>query len=106
ELTDELTKAGGDPRGTDPRLVTLQDALAGTEGVKVVSPPRINKPGDAATFTVIATTTPAAPAPARLVKPLRQYTIPQATQGTDLKGFVGGQTASYVDLADRISSRL
>ena len=106
ELTDELTKAGGDPRGTDPKLVSLQDALAGTEGVKGVSPPRINNPGDAATFTVIATTAPAAPATADLVKTLRVYTIPQATQGTDLEAFVGGQTASYVDLADGISSRL
>src|SRR5512133_3300873 len=106
ELTDELTKAGGDPRGTDPRLVNLQDALAEPEGVKVVSPPRINKPGDAATFTVIATTAPAAPATADLVKTLRAYTIPQATQSTNLVAFVGGQTASYVDLADGISSRL
>jgi uncharacterized membrane protein YdfJ with MMPL/SSD domain len=106
ELTDELTKAGGDPRGTDPRLVDLQDALAGTEGVKVVSPPRINKPGDAATFTAIATTAPAATATADLVKTLRAYTIPQATQGTNLQAHVGGQTASYVDLADGISSRL
>ena len=32
ELTDELTKAGGDERGTDPRLVTLQDGLGSTEG--------------------------------------------------------------------------
>jgi uncharacterized membrane protein YdfJ with MMPL/SSD domain len=106
ELTDELTKAGGDPRGTDPRLVNLQDALAGTTGVKVVSPPRINKPGDAATFTVIATTAPAATPTADLVKALRAYTIPQATQDTNVDAFVGGQTASYVDLADGISSRL
>ena len=106
ELTDELTKAGGDPRGTDPRLVNLQDALAAPEGVKVVSPPRINKPGDAATFSVIATTAPAAPATADLVKTLRTFTIPQATQGTDLTAYVGGQTASYVDLANGISSRL
>jgi len=106
ELTDELTKAGGDPRGTDPQLVNLQDALAGTEGVKVVAPPRINKPGNAATFTVIATTAPAATATADLVKTLRTYTIPQATQGTNLQAHVGGQTASYVDLADGISSRL
>jgi uncharacterized membrane protein YdfJ with MMPL/SSD domain len=106
DLTDELTKAGGDPRGTDPRLVDLQDALADTEGVEVVSPPRINKPGDAATFTVIATTTPAAPATADLVKTLRTYTIPQATKDTDVEAFVGGQTASYVDLASGISSRL
>ena len=106
DITDELTKAGGDPRGTDPQLVNLQDALGSTEGVKVVSPPRINKPGDAATFSVIATTAPAAPATAGLVKTLRTYTIPQATQGTDLTAYVGGQTASYVDLASGISSRL
>jgi uncharacterized membrane protein YdfJ with MMPL/SSD domain len=106
ELTDELTKAGGDARGTDPRLVNLQDALADTDGVDVVSPPQINKSGDAATFTVIATTRPAAPATADLVKTLRTYVIPQATQGTNLEAFVGGQTASYVDLADEISSRL
>jgi uncharacterized membrane protein YdfJ with MMPL/SSD domain len=106
ELTNELTKAGGDPRGTDPRLVNLQDALGDTDGVKVVSPPRINKPGDAATFTVIATTAPAAPATADLVKTLRIYTIPQATKGTNVEAFVGGQTASYVDLAAGISARL
>ena len=106
ELTDELTKAGGDARGTDPRLVNLQDALADTDGVDVVSPPQINKPGDAATFTVIATTRPAAPATADLVKTIRTYVIPQATQGSNLEAFVGGQTASYVDLADGISSRL
>jgi uncharacterized membrane protein YdfJ with MMPL/SSD domain len=106
ELTNELTKAGGDSRGTDPRLVDLQDALADTAGVKVVSPPRINKAGEATTFTVIATTAPAATATADLVKKLRAYTIPQATQGTNLQAFVGGQTASYVDLADEISSKL
>ena len=32
QLTEELTKAGGDDRGTDPRLVKLQDALAGRGG--------------------------------------------------------------------------
>jgi uncharacterized membrane protein YdfJ with MMPL/SSD domain len=106
DLTNELTKAGGDARGTDPRLVDLQNALADTEGVKGVSPPRINKPGDAATISVIATTAPAATATADLVKTLRTYTIPQATQGTNLDAFVGGQTASYVDLASGISSRL
>jgi len=106
ELTNELTAAGGDPRGTDTRLVNLQNALGSTEGVKVVSPPRINNPGDAATFSVIATTAPAAPATADLVRTLRTYTIPQSTQGTNLQVHVGGQTASYVDLASAISARL
>jgi uncharacterized membrane protein YdfJ with MMPL/SSD domain len=106
ELTNELTKAGGDERGTDPRLVKLQDGLTDTLGVKVVSPPRINKAGDAAIFTVIATTAPAATETADLVRTLRSYTIPQATSGTNMDAFVGGQTASYVDLASGISSRL
>jgi uncharacterized membrane protein YdfJ with MMPL/SSD domain len=106
ELTNELTKAGGDDRGTDPRLVTLQDALGSTVGVKVVSPPLINKTGTAAAFSVIATTAPADPATATLVRTLRQYTIPQATQGTNLHAYVGGTTASYVDLADAISAKL
>src|SRR5207344_1856247 len=80
-LTNELTKAGGDDRGTDPRLVSLQDALGSTVGVKVVSPPLINDRGTAAAFSVIAITAPAYPATADLVRTLRAYTIPQATQG-------------------------
>jgi uncharacterized membrane protein YdfJ with MMPL/SSD domain len=106
ELTNELTKAGGDERGTDPRLVKLQNGLTNTIGVKVVSPPRINKAGNAAIFTVIATTAPAATETADLVRTVRTYTIPQATSGTDVNAHVGGQTASYVDLASGISSRL
>ena len=106
ELTNELTKAGGDDRGTDPRLVALQDALGSTVGVKVVSPPLINQKGTAAAFSVIATTAPADPATATLVRTIRRYTIPQATQGTNLHAYVGGTTASYVDLADAISAKL
>jgi uncharacterized membrane protein YdfJ with MMPL/SSD domain len=106
ELTNDLTKAGGDERGTDPRLVKLQDGLATTIGVTVVSPPQLNKAGNAAVYTVIATTAPAATETADLVRTLRTYTVPQATTGTDVEAFVGGQTASYVDLADEISSRL
>jgi uncharacterized membrane protein YdfJ with MMPL/SSD domain len=106
ELTNELTKAGGDRRGTDTRLVNLQNALADTIGVKVVSPPQINDAGSAAIFTVIPTTRPAATRTADLVRTVRDYVIPQATAGTDLEVHVGGQTASYVDLAAGISSRL
>jgi uncharacterized membrane protein YdfJ with MMPL/SSD domain len=106
ELTNELTQAGGDPRGTDPRLVTLQDGLGNTVGVKVVSPPLINHSGTAAVLSVVATTAPADPATATLVRTLRVYTIPQATQGTNVHADVGGTTASYVDLADAISAKL
>jgi hypothetical protein len=45
ELTDELTKAGGDDRGTDPRLVKLQDALATPANVQLVTPPPSTRAG-------------------------------------------------------------
>jgi uncharacterized membrane protein YdfJ with MMPL/SSD domain len=106
ELTRELTNAGGDKRGTDPRLVSLQRGLNQTTGVALVSPPEINKSGDAAIFNVIATTPPADPETADLVTTIREFVIPQRTAGTDATAHVGGQTASYVDLASAISSRL
>lgn len=106
ELTKELTAAGADERGTDRRLVKLQNGLEKATGVQVVSPPEINKSGNAALFNVIATTDPAAPATADLVRTIRVFVIPERTAGEDLVAHVGGQTASYVDLADGISTRL
>jgi uncharacterized membrane protein YdfJ with MMPL/SSD domain len=105
-LTADLTAAGGDKRGTDPRLVSLQDALEGTIGVKLVAPPDINKSGEAAIFTVISAFDPADNETADLVTTIRDYVIPQSTAGTDVEAHVGGQTASYVDLASAISSKL
>jgi len=105
ELVKTLTKAGGDDRATDPRLVKLQDALTNTRGDELVSPPELNKTGNAAVYTVIATTGPAAPATANLVKTLRSSVIPPNT-GNGVVAFVGGSTASNVDLANEISKRL
>jgi uncharacterized membrane protein YdfJ with MMPL/SSD domain len=106
QLTNELTSAGGDDRGTDPRLVSLQRGLRQTVGVKLVSPPQINDSANAAIFNVIATTAPADPETADLVETVRDFVIPQRTAGTDMEAHVGGQTASYVDLAAGISARL
>ena len=105
-LTDDLTAAGGDKRGTDPRLVALQDGLKGTIGVQVVSPPDVNKSGQAAIFNVVSKTDPADEQTADLVTTIRDYVIPQSTQGTGVEAHVGGSTASYVDLAAGISSKL
>ncbi len=106
QLTAELTKAGGDARGTDPRLVKLQDALATPDDVVLVSPPQINKSGSAAVYSVIPGTAPADPETADLVREMRSDVIPQATSGEDIQAYVGGSTASNVDLASEISSRL
>ena len=57
----------------------LQDALATPTNVQLVSPPSINKSGDAVTFTVIPKTRPADPETADLVTEMRTSVIPGAT---------------------------
>jgi RND superfamily putative drug exporter len=86
--------------------VKLQDALATPANVQLVSPPSINKGGDAATFTVIPKTRPADPATADLVTEVRSSVIPSATGEGGITAYVGGVTAANVDLASKISSQL
>ena len=57
-------------------------------------------------FTRDATTAPSADATEDLVRTLRSPVIPDALKGTPLAAYVGGQTAGYIDLGDRISERL
>jgi uncharacterized membrane protein YdfJ with MMPL/SSD domain len=106
ELTQMLTKAGGDDRGTDPRLIKLQNSLGGPDAVLLVSPPDINKSGDAAIFSVIPVSRPAALKTAALVHALRSTVIPAATGEGGIAVHVGGSTAANVDLAALISDRL
>jgi putative drug exporter of the RND superfamily len=91
---------------TDPRLQTLRKDLQKTKGVDSVTQPLVNKKGSAAVYTLIPTTAPSDLDTEDLVSRLRDTTIPEATQGQDMTAFVGGTTAAYVDLADKISSKL
>jgi RND superfamily putative drug exporter len=91
---------------SDPRLVHLQNQIGKTKGVKDVSPAVVDKSGSAASFSVIPTTAPAADSTTDLVNDLRGSVIPKADKGTTLTTYVGGQTASYIDLASRISDKL
>jgi putative drug exporter of the RND superfamily len=91
---------------SDPRLVKLENKISKTKGVKDVSPAQLDKSGDTAVFTVTPTTPPSANATEDLVRTLRSPVIPSALKGTPLAAYVGGQTAGYIDLGDRISERL
>jgi RND superfamily putative drug exporter len=90
----------------DPRLQTLQKDIKSTKGVATVTPAQVDKAGTTAFFNVIATTGPAETQTADLVSTLRDSTIPSAEKGTNMRAYVGGQTAAYVDLASKISSKL
>lgn len=74
--------------------------------MQLVSPPQINKSGDAAIFSVIPKSNPAFEQTAELVTTIREFVVPQSTAGTDLETYVGGSTASNVDLATAISNKL
>jgi putative drug exporter of the RND superfamily len=91
---------------TDPRLQTLKKDLAKAKGVKSVSQPLVNKQGTAAVYNLIPTTSPSDLDTEDLVTLLRDTTIPNATKGQGMSAFVGGTTAAYVDLADKITSKL
>jgi putative drug exporter of the RND superfamily len=91
---------------TDPRLQSLKKDLAKAKGVKSVSEPLVNKKGTAAVYNLIPTTSPSDLDTEDLVSRLRDTTIPNATEGQGMTAFVGGTTAAYVDLADKITSKL
>ncbi len=90
----------------DPRLVKLQQDISKQGDVQSVSPAATDKNGTAAVFAVTPKTSPSAYATQDLVNHLRDETIPDATQGTGMKVYVGGTTAGYIDLADKISEKL
>ena len=105
QLTDMLTAAGGDDRGTDTRVVNLQQALLATKGVVSLTPPQINKAGDVVLLSAIPSTAPASDETATLVKTVRSDVLPPV-EVNGMTSYVGGFTASYVDLAALISARL
>jgi RND superfamily putative drug exporter len=99
-------KAQADSPTSDPRLTSLQNAIKSTPGVKSVAPATVDKAGDSAVFTAVATTAPAAGDTEHLVNHLRDSVIPKAVSSSGLTAYVGGQTAGYIDLAERIAAKL
>ncbi len=106
--SDQLAqqKQQAESPATDPRLTTLENAIAKTPGVKSVAPATVDPKGTAAVFSVVATTSPSSHETESLVNDLRDNVVPGALSGTDLTAFIGGQTAGYIDLAEEIANKL
>jgi putative drug exporter of the RND superfamily len=90
----------------DTRLVNLEQEISKQNNVQSVSPAVTDKSGNAAVFSVTPKTSPSAYATQDLVNHLRDKTIPDETQGTGLTAYVGGTTASNIDLATKIGDKL
>jgi len=88
------------------QLQNLVDALEQTPGVAYVSPLQPNSQFEAAIFQVIPTTSPENQATTKLINNIRNNIIPEFTAGSDISVHVGGITATYADLANRLQSRL
>ena len=91
---------------SDSRLATVQKDVSQTHGVVAVTPMQLDKAGTTAFFNAVPNKGPAEDATTDLVNNLRDSVIPQAEKGTNMTAYVGGTTASNVDLASNISSKL
>ncbi|CAN5823889.1 hypothetical protein BH18ACT11_BH18ACT11_05890 [soil metagenome] len=93
-------------KASDPRLTDLRKDIQKTKDVHKVTYPLVNKKGDAAVYTVTATTAPSSRATEDLVNKLRDDVLPKGTKGKQMSADVGGTTASYIDLASEITRKL
>lgn len=92
---------GASPDG----LARIREAVAAAENVAAVSEPMVNETGDTAILAVTPGTAPQDEATTGLVHLLRDDVLPAAA-GEGVTTYVGGTTARYIDIADRIGERL
>ena len=84
----------------------LAAAMAQDPGVATVVPPLYNEAGDTAQIPVVLTSSPQSEETAETLDRLRTDVIPDALGGSSAKAYVGGATASYEDIADKIGDRM
>ncbi len=87
-------------------LERIADGLRADPGVARVTEPIVGPDGRTAVLTAVPTSAPQDEATTDLVHRLRDETIPDAVAGTEARAYVGGPTASQIDLADRVGQRL
>ncbi|HET7738925.1 MAG TPA: MMPL family transporter [Tepidiformaceae bacterium] len=87
-------------------LEAARAAIADTENVVSVTPALVNGAGDTAIFSVVPGTSPQDEETTTLVHTLREEVVPAATNGTEATILVGGATAGFSDIGDRITERL
>ena len=118
---DQLTEAFGPgsngpfllavdtPKGapeTEQQLGALEEAVADTPGIDSVAPASVSEDGEMATIFAIPSTAPQDAKTSALLDRLREDVIPQATADTPLKVYVGGNTAGFEDVSDKVAGRL
>ncbi len=85
---------------------SLAAAIAADPGVSSVGDPSIDLEAGVATLVAQPTTSPQDEATQETVARLRSKVIPTVLDGTAVTAHVGGQTATFADLGDRVQERM
>ncbi len=92
---------------SDPAVVEkLASAVAADPGIAAVLPPEVDHTSGVATIVAIPTTEPQADATFATVERLRSDVFTDVLDGGSATAHVGGQTATFGDVASRVSERL
>jgi RND superfamily putative drug exporter len=97
----ELTGGGG-----VEAVRPLAQAITADPGVVAVTSPVVNEAGDTAVMTVIPRTAGQDPRTSELVHRLRDTILPSTTVGRGVRASVGGSTAFFIDMSERVADRL
>jgi RND superfamily putative drug exporter len=90
----------------DTFLPALSKDLAATDGVVAVTPATLSPDGETAVIQVIPATSPQDEKTSALIHRLRDDVLPASVQGTGANVYVGGSTATFIDMSDKIAGRL
>ncbi len=91
----------------DPSVVApLASAIRADAGVASVAPPEVNPDAGVATLVAFPTTGPQDSATLDTVARLRTDVVPAVLGAGPARAHIGGQTASFADVGDKVNSRL
>ena len=93
-------------RDSLPALTEIASRVRTDPDVAAVAPPVVAPGGEAAVIQVTPRGGPQKAATSDLVQRLRTTELPAATAGTGARAYVGGPTAMFIDLSDRVAQRL
>ena len=91
----------------DPSVVEpLREGILADRGIAAVSPPQVNPQAGVATLVALATSAPQDDATLETINRLRAEVFPLVLVNSPARAHVGGQTAAFGDIGNRVSDRL
>ena len=94
-----------DQSGDPTAAATLAEAFRQTSGLTSVADPALNDAEDTAVIIAFPDTSPQSEETSVLVETLRNQVVPGVLADSSAIAYVGGQTAAFDDIAERINKR-